>query len=31
MLYGALPATRPETSLMDAIIGIDPEITGGER
>ena len=31
MLYGALPAMQPETSLMDAMVGIDPEVTGGER
>lgn len=29
MLYGALPTLQPETSLQDAIIGIDPAITGG--
>ena len=29
MLYGALPAIQPETSLVDAMVGIDPEITGG--
>jgi NAD(P)-dependent dehydrogenase (short-subunit alcohol dehydrogenase family) len=29
MLYGTLPALQPETSLQDAIIGIDPAITGG--
>jgi hypothetical protein len=29
MLYGTLPELQPETSLQDAIIGIDPAITGG--
>lgn len=29
MLYGTLPALQPETSLQDAIIGVDPAITGG--
>jgi len=29
MLYGTLPELQPETSLQDAIIGIDPVITGG--
>jgi NAD(P)-dependent dehydrogenase (short-subunit alcohol dehydrogenase family) len=29
LLYGTLPAIQPETSLHDAMVGIDPEITGG--
>jgi NAD(P)-dependent dehydrogenase (short-subunit alcohol dehydrogenase family) len=29
MLYGTLPTLQPETSLQDAMIGIDPAITGG--
>jgi hypothetical protein len=29
LLYGTLPPIQPETSLVDAMVGIDPAVTGG--